>query len=71
MENINIKTNPTGRSPKGKWYFGENTIKLDRDRPNECQIGNESDFNRLYDTMISCHYEYKSMLFHIRILPDQ
>ena len=61
MENINIKTNPTGRSPKGKWYFGKNTSKLDRDRPNECQIGNESDFNALYDKMISCHYEYKSM----------
>ena len=42
MENLNLKTHPTGRSPKGKFYFGENTEKLCKDRPNECQIGNES-----------------------------
>ena len=61
MKNLNLKTRPTGRSPKGKFYFGENTEKLCKDRPNECQIGNESDFNRLYDDLFSCHYEYKSM----------
>ena len=56
MENLNLKTHPTGRSPKGKFYFGENTEKLCKDRPNECQIGNESDFNKLYDDLFSCHY---------------
>ena len=42
MKNLNLETRPTGRSPKGKYYFGENTEKLCKDRPNECQIGNET-----------------------------
>ena len=61
MENINVKTFPTGRSPKGKFFFGDNTIKLCRDRQKDVQIGNESDFNALYDKMISCHYPYRSV----------
>ena len=61
MENINVKTFPTGRSPKGKFFFGDNTIKLCRDRQKDVQIGNELDFNALYDKMISCHYPYRGV----------
>ena len=57
MENINVKTFPTGRSPKGKFFFGENANKLCKDRQKDVQIGNESDFDQLYGTMMS--YEYK------------
>ena len=61
MENLNLETRPTGRSPKGKFYFGEKAVLLCKDRPKDCQVGNESDFNKLYDDLFSCHYEYKSM----------
>ena len=61
MENLNLETRPTGRSPKGKYYFGEKAVLLCKDRPKDCQVGNESDFNKLYDDLFSCHYEYKSM----------
>ena len=61
MENLNLETRPTGRSPKGKFYFGERALLLCQDRPKDCQVGNEADFNKLYDDLFSCHYEYKSM----------
>ena len=61
MENINVKTFPTGRSPKGKFYFGNNTIKLCKDRPNDCQIGNVADFNILYERMIREQYPYRGI----------
>ena len=55
MKNINVKTFPTGRSPKGKFFFGDNTIKLCRDRQKDVQVGNISDYEqfaykiKLYD----------------------
>ena len=60
MKNLNLKTFPTGRSPKGKFYFGDNAVKLDHIRTKDCQVGKESDFNILYDELISSHYEFKS-----------
>lgn len=61
MDNINVKTFPTGRSPKGKFYFGENTIKLCRDRPKDVQIGNVKDYEVFASNMKSFDYKYKSM----------
>ena len=61
MDNINVKTFPTGRSPKGKFYFGENTIKLCRDRQKDVQIGNVKDYEVFASNMKSFDYKYKSM----------
>ena len=61
MNNVNVKTFPTGRSPKGKFFFGENTIKLCRDRPKDVQIGNISDYEQFASKMKLLDYEYKSM----------
>ena len=54
-----IQTNPKGRSPKGKFYFGDNAVKIDTIRTKECQVGNLSDYNKFADTMISSHYDHK------------
>ena len=40
MTNINITTNPTGRSPENKYFFGEATSELCKERPKYCKIGN-------------------------------
>ncbi len=61
MFNINVNTYPTGRSPKGKFYFGENTINLCKDRQKDVQIGNISDYEQFAKKMKSCEYEFKSM----------
>ena len=61
MENINVKTFPTGRSPKGKFFFGENANKLCRDRQKDVQIGNIADFNILYERMIREQYPYRGI----------
>ena len=58
--NFNIDTHPTGRSPKGKFFFGENAYRLCRDRPNDVQIGNEADFISLLNKMGSYDYEHNS-----------
>ena len=53
MENLNLETRPTGRSPKGKYYFGEKAVLLCKDRPKDCQVGmNQTLINY---TMISFH----------------
>ena len=61
MENINVETSPTGRSPKGKFYFGDNTIKLCRDRPKDVQIGNIKDYNQFAQKMKQWRYDHMSM----------
>ena len=62
MENLNLKTNPTGRSPKGKFYFGERSVLLDKDREKDCQIGDGVlDYDAFATRMKSQNYEYKSM----------
>ena len=58
MENINVKTFPTGRSPKGKFFFGDNTIKLCRDRQKDVQIGNISDYEQFAYKMKLYDYPY-------------
>lgn len=51
MPNISITTQPTGRSPENKFFFGEQTKHLDITRPKYNKIGEESDFNDFYDLL--------------------
>ena len=51
MANIKITTNPTGRSPENKYFFGEKTRCLDTTRPKYNKIGEEKDFLDFYDLM--------------------
>ena len=44
MPNIQIKTNPTGRSPENKYFFGNRSIAVDLSRPQYNRIGKEKDF---------------------------
>ena len=65
--NINVETKPTGRSPKGKFYFGKNTKYLCKERTNDVQLGDNSKFDKLFDEMFSSHYEYKGMFSTVGI----
>ena len=47
--NISITTQPTGRSPDNKFYFGTRTKDLDLTRPKYNRIGDEKDFDGLLD----------------------
>ena len=44
MANISITTNPTGRSPDKKFFFGKQTKHLDLQRPKYNKIGKEKDY---------------------------
>ena len=44
MANISINTNPTGRSPDKKFFFGRQTKSLDLTRPKYNKIGKEKDY---------------------------
>tara|TARA_B100001057_G_C22776498_1_gene921805 strand:+ start:46 stop:1239 length:1194 start_codon:yes stop_codon:yes gene_type:complete len=44
MANISITTNPTGRSPDNKYFFGKQTKALDLTRPKYNKIGKDKDF---------------------------
>jgi len=61
MNNLNLKTFPTGRSPKGKFYFGDNAVKIDHVRTKDCQVGKESDFDVLYEELVSEYYDHKGI----------
>ena len=52
MTNISITTNPTGRSPENKYFFGEQTKHLDLSRPKFNKIGVEADFNDFCDRLL-------------------
>ena len=45
MANISINTNPTGRSPDKKFFFGRQTKSLDLTRPKYNKIGKEKDYS--------------------------
>lgn len=51
MPNISIKTNPTGRSPENKYFFGQATKHLDLSRPKYNKIGEQSDYDEFYNVM--------------------
>jgi len=61
MNNINVTTHPTGRSPKGKFYFGKNTNKLCKDRPKDCQVGNMLEYELFAKLMRPWDYAYKGI----------
>jgi len=51
MTNINITTKPTGRSPENKYFFGQATSELCKERPRYCKIGNMDDYLLFADQM--------------------
>lgn len=55
MPNISITTDPTGRSPENKYFFGSRTKDLDLTRPKYNKIGDEKDFANLFDLIY--HHE--------------
>jgi len=60
--NIEITTNPTGRSPENKFFFGEKTRCLDLSRPKYNKIGLEADYQDFF-LQISQMPNYKHNLF--------
>ena len=56
---FDIQTNPKGRSPKGKFYFGDNAVKIDTTRTRDCQVGKLETYNRFADEMKTYGYDYK------------
>ena len=50
--NIKIKTSPTGRSPKGKFFFGDATRLLDKSRNEDVQIGKIEDFENMFSLLM-------------------
>jgi len=59
MPNISIKTNPTGRSPENKYFFGEETKHLDLTRPKYNKIGKQVDYDQFHADMIDrTDYDY-------------
>ena len=48
MANIEISTQPTGRSPENKYFFGSRTNELDMTRPKYNKIGDEADYQKLF-----------------------
>ena len=51
MPNIQIKTNPTGRSPENKYFFGNRSIAVDLCRPQYNIIGKEKDVIEFKDQL--------------------
>lgn len=60
--NIEITTQPTGRSPENKFFFGEKTRCLDLSRPKYNKIGLQADYQDFFEQM-SQMTNYKHNLF--------
>ena len=58
MPNIQIKTNPTGRSPENKYFFGNRSIAVDLSRPQYYRIGKEKDFIEFKDQLDALDYAH-------------
>ena len=56
---IILETNPKGRSPKGKFYFGDNAVKIDTIRTKDCQVGKTETYSRYAKEMKTYGYPYK------------
>ena len=56
MANISITTNPTGRSPDNKFFFGKQTKALDLTRPKYNKIGKEKDYKEFLKLLKSQKY---------------
>lgn len=61
--NISIITQPTGRSPENKWFFGERTSALDLTRPKYNKIGREQDFQWFYAQMQDVDYKHNLVFY--------
>ena len=58
MPNISIQTNPTGRSPENKYFFGSRSEHIDLTRPQYNRIGNEKEFTEFYSQMAVLEYKH-------------
>ena len=58
MPNFSIKTNPTGRSPENKYFFGERAQHIDLSRPNYNKIGIEEDFTEFHSQLGTLQYNH-------------
>jgi ATP-dependent phosphoenolpyruvate carboxykinase len=58
MTNINITTNPTGRSPENKYFFGDRTSELCTKRPKYYKIGDSNEYRQFAKQMESQTFEY-------------
>lgn len=63
MANIEITTNPTGRSPENKYFFGNKTDLLDLTRPKYNKIGEEDDFWKLHGIMYELEYNHNLVFY--------
>jgi phosphoenolpyruvate carboxykinase (ATP) len=74
--NYDIITNPTGRSPEHKLYFGARTAELDTTRPQYCKIGGGEQYHELdklmtYNSAGYTHQlEFVSSGIKFRVLTD-
>lgn len=53
MTNISITTEPTGRSPENKYFFGTATNELCTKRPKYCKVGDPNEYNQFASRMKS------------------
>ena len=58
MPNISIKTNPTGRSPENKYFFGNRSIAVDLSRPEYNRVGKEQDFAEFEEELDAFEYAH-------------
>ena len=58
MPNISIQTNPTGRSPENKYFFGDRSKHVDLTRPQYNRIGDEKEFTEFYCQMAVLEYKH-------------
>ena len=58
MPNISIKTNPTGRSPENKYFFGNRSIAVDLSRPEYNRVGKEQDFAEFQEELDAFEYAH-------------
>lgn len=63
MPNIEITTNPTGRSPENKYFLGEKTKHLDLTRPKYNKIGNLEDYEVMRMRMDLMDYSHNLVFY--------
>ena len=61
--NIRITTNPKGRSPENKWFFGHRAEQLDLTRPKYNRIGKEQDFKDFHNEMYELEYNHNLVFY--------
>ena len=61
--NISITTDPKGRSPENKWFFGHRAEALDLTRPKYNRIGEEQDFKDFHNEMYGLEYHHNLVFY--------